>query len=121
LLTTIGRKSGEPRITPLLFDQIDGTVYVGSARGGRADWYRNLIVNPNVEITIGARRVRGRAEPITDPAAVAEFMEQRLQRHPFIARLAMRLEGLGSSPSRDQLEEYSKGRKLVAIHPIEDQ
>ena len=32
LLTTIGRKSGLPRVTPLQFEQVDGAYYVASAR-----------------------------------------------------------------------------------------
>jgi deazaflavin-dependent oxidoreductase (nitroreductase family) len=120
LLKTIGRKSGEPRVTPLLFDQFNGTIYVASARGGKADWYRNLVENPKVEITVGSRQFKGCAEPITDQDAITEFVSQRLERHPLISRMAMRLEGLDSSPSRDQLEEYARGRKLVAIHPIEE-
>jgi deazaflavin-dependent oxidoreductase (nitroreductase family) len=119
LLKTVGRKSGRHRVTPLLFDQIEGTVYIASARGGKADWYKNLVVNPNVEITVGSRQIKGRAEPIADQAAITEFVAQRLERHPLVARLALRLGGLGSAPDRDQLKEYVKGRKLVAIHPIE--
>lgn len=119
LLKTIGRKSGKPRVTPMLFDQIDGTVYVASARGGKADWYRNLLVTPNVEITIGSRQIQGRAEPITDQALTTEFLARRFERHSLISRLAMRLEGLGPSPSRDQLEEYARRRKFVAFHAEE--
>ena len=37
LLTTIGRKTGLPRVTPLQFEQIDGAYYIGSARGQDAD------------------------------------------------------------------------------------
>ena len=42
LLTTIGRKSGLPRITPLQYEEIDGAYYVASARGAQADWFRNI-------------------------------------------------------------------------------
>ena len=37
LLTTIGRKSGLPRQTPLQYEEIEGVYYVGSARGVQAD------------------------------------------------------------------------------------
>lgn len=40
LLKTVGRKTGMFRMTPLLYDQIEGTVYVAPARGTKADWYR---------------------------------------------------------------------------------
>jgi hypothetical protein len=41
LLTTSGRISGQPRVTPLQFEEIDGAYYVASARGTEADWFKN--------------------------------------------------------------------------------
>ena len=120
LLTTVGRRSGLPRVTPLLYDEIDGIVYVGSARGARADWYRNLMVNANVQVTIGSHRFRGCADLITDPLHVADFLEKRLKLHPILAATVMRIEGLGATPSREQLEQYAKRRALVAIRPDDD-
>ena len=120
LLTTVGRRSGLPRVTPLLYDEIDGIVYVASARGARADWYRNLMVNANVQVTIGSRRFRGCVDLITDPLHVADFLEKRLKLHPILAATVMRIEGLGATPSREQLEQYAKRRALVAIRPAED-
>lgn len=65
LLTTIGRKSGEPRVAPLLYlDDGDRYVIVAS-KGGMSHhplWYRNLVANPDVEVTIGTttRRMTAR-------------------------------------------------------------
>lgn len=120
LLTTVGRKSGLPRITPLLYDEMDGIIYVGSARGAKADWYRNLQANPNVEVTLGSRRFKGRADLINDPHQVVDFLEKRLKLHPILAATVMRLEGLGSAPSREQLESYARKRTLVAIRAEDD-
>ena len=117
LLTTTGRKSGLPRVTPLLYDEIDGILYVGSARGAKADWYQNIQENPNVEVLVGSRRIKGCAEPITDPLHVADFLEKRLKLHPILTTVVMRVQGFGSTPSREQLEQYAKGRTLVAIRP----
>ena len=33
LLTTTGRRSGMPRVTPLQYEEIDGTIYLAAARG----------------------------------------------------------------------------------------
>lgn len=55
LLTTTGRRSGEPYTTPLIY-RVDGDDYVVVASKGGApghpDWYRNLEVNPEVEIQV---------------------------------------------------------------------
>ena len=120
LLETTGRKSGLPRVTPLQYDEVDGIIYVGSARGVKADWYRNLAVNPHVEVTVGSRRFRGYADLITDPIQVANFLELRLKLHPKIVGTVLRFEGLSPSPTREQLKQYAAKRALVAIRPAEN-
>jgi len=55
LLTTTGRRSGEPYTTPLIYIT-DGDDYVVVASKGGApehpDWYHNLVANPKVEIQV---------------------------------------------------------------------
>ena len=55
LLTTKGRKSREPRTTPLIYEQ-DGDRYVIVASKGGAPahpgWYLNLQKDPNVELQV---------------------------------------------------------------------
>jgi deazaflavin-dependent oxidoreductase (nitroreductase family) len=116
-LTTTGRKSGLPRVTPLLYDEIDGIIYIASVRGEEADWYQNLCANPNVEVLIGSRRIKGHADTITDLLQVTDFLEERLNLHPILAAAVKRVEGLGSAPSYEQLRSYAEGRTLVAIRP----
>lgn len=64
LLTTIGRKSGEPRSVPLLYvDHKDGYLIMGS-KGGNDEhpvWFLNLQANPQCEIRVGAPPVKARA------------------------------------------------------------
>ncbi len=60
LLTTIGRNSGEPGTTPLIYAS-DGDRYVIVASQGGAPthpgWYRNLVKTPEVELQVGPRGV----------------------------------------------------------------
>ena len=55
LLTTKGRKSGEPRTTPLIYEE-DGERYViVASKGGAPEhpgWYRNLEKEPKVELQV---------------------------------------------------------------------
>jgi deazaflavin-dependent oxidoreductase (nitroreductase family) len=53
LLTTTGRKSGLPRTTPLQFEQVDGDIYIASARGLEADWFKNILTNRMVQVQLG--------------------------------------------------------------------
>jgi deazaflavin-dependent oxidoreductase (nitroreductase family) len=117
LLTTTGRKSGLPRVTPLQYEEISGEYYLSSARGLKADWLRNIQSNPNVVIRVGAKRFRGNGEVITDPSRIADFMEVRLDRHPLILGLIMsKAHGLPRRPSREQLLELAKTGALVIVH-----
>jgi F420H(2)-dependent quinone reductase len=55
LLTTTGRKTGEPRISPLYFHRDGDTVVVAASRGGSNKnpmWYLNLKANPKVKVQI---------------------------------------------------------------------
>src|SRR5512139_2718916 len=70
LLTTIGRKSGQPRVTPLQYEEDQGVIYVAAARGPHADWFRNIQADPHVKVQIADRVYEGLAEPITDPARI---------------------------------------------------
>ena len=68
ILHTTGRRSGQPRQTPLSFTR-DGDAYVVIASDGGArrdpDWYLNLQDRPEVEIEVGGRRRPARAETVT--------------------------------------------------------
>ncbi|MFI6480472.1 nitroreductase family deazaflavin-dependent oxidoreductase [Nonomuraea sp. NPDC050663] len=61
LLTTTGRRSGEPYTTPVIY-QRDGDVHVVVASNGGEpkdpDWYLNLLADPDAEIQVGPDRHR---------------------------------------------------------------
>lgn len=120
LLTTTGRKSGLRRVTPLQYEEIDGRYYLGSARGTKSDWYRNIKTDNRVEVRVKSLRFRGIAEATNDPARIADFLEIRLQRHPFMIGLLMqKAYGLPKRPSRQQLEELAASEAMVVITPVE--
>ena len=58
LLTTVGARSGEERISPLMYHR-DGERYVVVAsKGGAPDnpaWYHNLKANPVAKVEVGAK------------------------------------------------------------------
>jgi len=118
LLTTTGRKSGLARVTPLQYEEIDGAVYVASALGVKADWFRNILANPCVQVRVGSRQFQGMAETVTDPGRIADFLELRLRRHPKMVSAILKSEGLPEAPSRAELEEYARQLAMVIIHPV---
>jgi deazaflavin-dependent oxidoreductase (nitroreductase family) len=61
LLTTTGRRSGQPHMVPLLYLTDNDRVIVIASYGGRdyyPDWYLNLTARPAVSVQIG-RRAKG--------------------------------------------------------------
>ncbi len=45
-----GRKSGARYHTPLNYTIVDGDIYCMAGFGRQADWYRNILANPQVEV-----------------------------------------------------------------------
>jgi deazaflavin-dependent oxidoreductase (nitroreductase family) len=120
LLTTIGRKTGLKRVTPLQYEEIDGRYYLGAARGLQADWVRNIQCNPQVDVRVKSLHFHGQAEVVTEPARIADFIEVRLQRHPFmIGTIMQKAHGLPRTPSRAQLEKLAEKETLVIITPVQ--
>jgi deazaflavin-dependent oxidoreductase (nitroreductase family) len=120
LLTTTGRRSGLPRVTPLQYEKIDGSICVASIRGVRADWIQNILANPRVKVQLKSCQFEGTAQLITDPIRIAEFLELRLERHPRMIGRILKLEGLGAKPSRTELEAYASRLAMVIIRPEYD-
>ena len=64
LLTTTGRRSGEPYTTPLIYGEDNGRYVVVASRGGADEhpqWYRNLVAQPEVGVQVKADHFRARA------------------------------------------------------------
>ncbi|MFF0548780.1 nitroreductase family deazaflavin-dependent oxidoreductase [Streptomyces sp. NPDC004311] len=64
LLTTVGRVSGRPVRTPLIYGEADGRFLVVASKGGddaHPLWYRNLTAHPEVRIQVGPRVLQGTA------------------------------------------------------------
>ena len=117
VLTTVGRKSGQPRLTPLQYEELDGIYYVASARGDGADWYRNLMACPRVEVQVGGKHFSSTAEPMTEPDQIADFLQLRLERHPHFMGTMLRLEGLPAKYTRADLEKFAERLAIVKLQP----
>lgn len=118
LLTTTGRKSGRRRVTPLQYEEMDGRIYLGAARGLKTDWIRNIQANPRVEVRVKARKFTGTARVVTDPGQIADFLELRCQRHPRMMSAMLRGEGISLPPERAALEAYAAQLALAVVEPV---
>jgi deazaflavin-dependent oxidoreductase (nitroreductase family) len=68
ILHTKGAKSGQPRVTPLVYLP-DGDRYLVFASMGGAPthpaWYHNLVANPAVEVEVGTEKLTAKATVLT--------------------------------------------------------
>lgn len=83
LLTTTGRKSGEPRTVPLLHLPDGDRVLLVASQGGlpkHPQWYRNILANPDVTIQVGRRR-RSMTAREANPAERAELWPRLVARY----------------------------------------
>jgi deazaflavin-dependent oxidoreductase (nitroreductase family) len=122
LLTTIGRSTGKPRVTPFQYEEIDGKIYLGSSFGKKADWVKNILKNPKVGVHLKGTKFTGIVSVIDDSAKIVTFLKIRLERHPKMIGRILRAEGLSIPPSLEALESHAKGMVIVVIEPdLDDQ
>jgi F420H(2)-dependent quinone reductase len=68
LLTTTGRKTGKPRVSPVLYMREGDRVILGASRAGSDKnplWYLNLKADPSVSVQIKDEVLRLRARDAT--------------------------------------------------------
>ena len=85
LLTHIGRHSGVPRHTVLEVVSYQNTrqrCVIASGWGEQAQWFKNIIANPNVEITLGIHKYPAKARRMEAAEAEHELREYA-SRHPW--------------------------------------
>jgi deazaflavin-dependent oxidoreductase (nitroreductase family) len=71
LLTTTGRKSGQPHTVPVgAVREGDGWIVIGSNNGANAHpgWWLNMVANPNVTLQVDDEVIKARMQEITNPA-----------------------------------------------------
>lgn len=83
LLTTTGRKSGEPRTVPLLHLPEGDRVLLVASQGGlpsHPQWYRNILADPRVTVQVG-RRTREMTAREATPTERAELWPRLVARY----------------------------------------
>jgi deazaflavin-dependent oxidoreductase (nitroreductase family) len=84
LLTTVGAKSGEKRVTPLVYTKEGDRYTIIASKGGapsNPDWYYNVKANPEVEVEVGDEKFGAKAE-ITDEETRKKLYAQHSKEYP---------------------------------------
>ncbi|GHG08165.1 nitroreductase/quinone reductase family protein [Amycolatopsis bullii] len=87
LLTTTGRRSGEPRTVPMMYHRDGDRLLVVASNIGapkHPDWYLNLAEDPRVKVEVDGREFEAEALPLLGADYVRMWTE--LEKHyPFLA------------------------------------
>ena len=70
LLTTTGRKSGEPRTIPIIYTGYKDSYVIIASKGGspvHPVWYLNILDDPNVELQVKAEKFKAVARTAESP------------------------------------------------------
>lgn len=113
LLTTRGRKSGKLRSTPIGYFRIGGVIYLFSAWGKGASWYKNMLADPrDIWIQIELRRFHAHAQILEEPTELWHTLEQFMTESPAQAHYLF-----GWEPGRDRMNsaDFSEVIQRVSI------
>ncbi len=84
LLTTRGRKSGQPRTSPMMYLADGDRLLVFASKGGapaNPDWYGNLVADPKVTVEVGVEKFEARAVVLDGEERDRHYAEQA-RRYP---------------------------------------
>ena len=76
-LTTIGRKTGQPRTVELRFLYFNGNFYATSSRVEGKHWCQNMIENPAVVIRAKGEKLSCTAKRVTDDKLRQQILTRR--------------------------------------------
>ena len=76
LLTTRGRKTGQPRTGAVSFMPVEDHFVVFSGWGVGSNWFKNIRANPEVTVRVGRQQLRATARVVEDPERRRQLMLQ---------------------------------------------
>ena len=102
-----GRKTGLTRYTPVNYAIVDGEVYCSAGFGRVSDWYRNIMVLPEVEVWLPDGRWAGIAEDVSDAENGPQLLRQVIRGSGFAGPLfGVNPKKLSDQDFKDLLESY---------------
>ncbi len=108
VLTTRGRKSGQPRHTMLAHFVLDGHIYIGAGWGQRTQWYQNILADPRVTVETRGPAFGAVARTVTDEELRKIYWHAR-----GMGPLWMWKRSLKSWDIRDEVEDFVAKRDRI--------
>ncbi len=109
VVTTTGRKTGKKHSTPIGYLR-DGDAIIAINPHGRSNWYKNLLVNPAVTLTVKGEDLSTQAEEVTLQGAIDRLFELYRQQQP---KNFPRLFGVAADAPPDELDKARDSRRFI--------
>lgn len=122
LLTHRGRRSGLVRGTVLevlRHDPRTGERVVISSYGDRADWYRNILESPALEVRTGRERYAPH-QRLLDAEEAEAVLSDYARRHPMAIRVFARALDYPLEGTREERLAAADSLRMVALRPRRD-
>jgi|SRR6188472_1896496 hypothetical protein len=75
-LTVKGRKSGQDISRPVWFVHENNTLYLLPVQGSETNWYKNMLNNSTIKISIKGTQITKNAKTISDPNKVKDIVDK---------------------------------------------
>jgi hypothetical protein len=75
-LSVKGRKSGRDISRPVWFVHEGSTLYLLPVQGSNTNWYKNLLVDRTLKISVNGAEISERGKPITDSNSVDDIVRK---------------------------------------------
>jgi hypothetical protein len=75
-LSVKGRKSGRDIPRPVWFVHEGNTLYLLPVQGSDTNWYKNLLANPTLKISVNGVEASAGGKPITDSNRVGDIVRK---------------------------------------------
>jgi hypothetical protein len=75
-LSVKGRKSGKDIPRPVWFVHEANTLYLLPVYGSDTNWYKNMVVDPTLKISVSGIEISERGKQITDTSMVDDIVEK---------------------------------------------
>ena len=112
VITHFGRISGKKYQTPVNFAIVNGEIYCTAGFGKVADWYRNIIANPMVEIWLPQGWWTGKARDVSEEEDSLEIMRAVIKASGFAGPMF----GVNADQLDDKsLSKLTKNYRLIQI------
>lgn len=75
-ISVTGRKTKKERSTPVWFILQERTVRIVPVKGAETPWFRNLVEDPQISLSVGGASVSSKAKLVPDPAEAGRIVDQ---------------------------------------------